>query len=102
MNASRRQLHRPDHCGVPSVALTLPSIAAVGLGEAEARAAGLKFRVDLQQVPDWYTARPLAETVYGFKTLIEEGSERILGAHLAAPHAPHQHLWSCHSPRSQR
>jgi glutathione reductase (NADPH) len=37
-------------------------------------------------VPDWYTARRVAETVYAFKTLIEEGG-RILGAHLVGPHA---------------
>jgi glutathione reductase (NADPH) len=79
--------HRPDYRGVPSVTFTLPPIAAVGLGEAEAHAAGLKFRVNCQKVPDWYTARRVAETVYGFKTLIEEGSGRILGAHLVGPHA---------------
>jgi glutathione reductase (NADPH) len=79
--------HRPDYRGVPSVAFTLPPIAAVGLGEAEARAAGLTFRVNRQKVPDWYTARRVAETVYGFKTLVEEGSGRILGAHLVGPHA---------------
>ena len=79
--------HRPDYRGVPSVAFTLPPIAAVGLGEAEARAAGLKFRVKSEKVPDWYTARRVAETVYGFKTLIEDGSERVLGAHLVGPHA---------------
>ncbi len=79
--------HRPDYRGVPSVAFTLPPIAAVGLGEAEARAAGLKFQTKSQKVPDWYTARRVAETVYGFKTLIEEGSGRILGAHLVGPHA---------------
>jgi glutathione reductase (NADPH) len=79
--------HRPDYRGVPSVAFTLPPIAAVGLGEAEAHTAGLKFRVNRQKAPDWYTARRVAETVYGFKTLIEEGSERVLGAHLVGPHA---------------
>jgi glutathione reductase (NADPH) len=79
--------HRPEYRGVPSVAFTLPPIAAVGLGETEARAAGLKFRINLQKVPDWYTARRVAERVYGFKTLIEEGSERLLGAHLVGPHA---------------
>jgi glutathione reductase (NADPH) len=78
---------RPDYRGVPSVAFTLPPIAAVGLGEAEAHSAGLKFRVNRQKVPDWYTARRVAETVYGFKTVIEEGSERVLGAHLVGPHA---------------
>jgi glutathione reductase (NADPH) len=79
--------HRPDYRGVPSVAFTLPPIAAVGLSEAEAHAVGLKYRVNRQKVPDWYTARRVAETVYGFKTLIEEGSERVLGAHLVGPHA---------------
>lgn len=79
--------HRPDYRGVPSVAFTLPPIAAVGLGEAAAREAGLKFQVKSQKVPDWYTARRVGETVYGFKTLIEEGSGRILGAHLVGPHA---------------
>ncbi len=59
----------------------------MGLGEAEARAAGLKFRVNREKVPDWYTARRVAETVYGFKTLVEEGTGRILGAHLVGPHA---------------
>ena len=38
-------------------------------------------------MPDWYTARRVAETVYGFKTLVEESSGRILGAHLVGPHA---------------
>jgi len=33
--------HRPDYRGVPSVAFTLPPIAAVGMTEAAARAAGL-------------------------------------------------------------
>ena len=29
----------------------------------------------------------VAEPVYGFKTLVEEESGRILGAHLVGPHA---------------
>ncbi len=29
----------------------------------------------------------LAEPVYGYKTLVEEGTGRILGAHLVGPHA---------------
>jgi len=78
--------HRPDYRGVPSVAFTLPPIAAVGMSEAAARAAGLAFRVNCQKVPNWYTARRVGETVYGYKTLIEEGSGRILGAHLVGPH----------------
>jgi glutathione reductase (NADPH) len=78
--------YRPDYSGVPSVAFTLPPIAAVGMSETAARAAGLAFRVNCQKVPDWYTARRVGETVYGYKTLIDEGSSRILGAHLVGPH----------------
>lgn len=79
--------HRPDYRGVPSVAFTLPPIAAVGWGEADARAAGLKFRVNCRKASDWYTARRVAERIYGFKTLIEDSTGRILGAHIVGPHA---------------
>jgi glutathione reductase (NADPH) len=34
----------------------------------------------------WYTARRVAETAYGFKVLVEEDTDRILGAHLIGPH----------------
>jgi glutathione reductase (NADPH) len=79
--------HRPDYRGVPSVAFTLPPIAAVGLSEAAAREQGLEVRVKSAKVPDWYTARRVAEIVYGYKTLVDESSGRILGAHLVGPHA---------------
>src|SRR2546425_8197883 len=78
---------KPDYTGVPSVAFTVPPIAAVGLGEAEARKRGLKFRAKSQKASDWFTARQAAEPTYGFKTLIEEKTDRVLGAHLLGPHA---------------
>jgi glutathione reductase (NADPH) len=40
-----------------------------------------------ERISDWYTARRLNERVYGFKTLIEEDTGHILGAHLVGPHA---------------
>ncbi len=78
---------RPDYSGVPSVAFTVPPIAAVGLSEAEARKRGLKFRAKSRKASDWYTARRVAEPTYGFKVLVEEKSDRVLGAHLLGPHA---------------
>jgi glutathione reductase (NADPH) len=78
--------HKPDYRGVPSIAFTIPPIAAVGLGEAEARARGLKFRINSEKVSDWFTAWRLNETVYGFKTLVDPDTGRILGAHLVGPH----------------
>src|SRR5258706_1692035 len=77
---------KPDYTGVPSVAFSVPPIAAVGLSEADARKQGLRFRVKSQKASDWYTARRVAETTYGFKVLVEEGTDRILGAHLVGPH----------------
>ena len=79
--------HKPDYRGVPSVAFTLPPIAAVGLSESVARAQAPKLRVKSARVPNWYTARRVAESVYGYKTLVDEDSGRILGAHLVGPHA---------------
>ena len=76
---------RPDYRGVPSVAFTLPPIAKVGASEAEARRQGLKMRVKSEKTPGWYTARRVAESVYGYKTIVEEDTGRILGAHLVGP-----------------
>ena len=78
---------RPDYRGVPSVAFTVPPIAGVGLSEAEALAKGLRFRVNAASVPKWFTARRLNEPVYGYKVLIEDDSDLILGAHLVGPSA---------------
>lgn len=77
---------KPDYAGVPSVAFTIPPIAAVGLSERAAREQRLEFRVNCQKASDWFTARQAAEPVYGSKVLIENGGERILGAHLVGPH----------------
>jgi glutathione reductase (NADPH) len=83
LHGSRR---KPDYTGVPSVAFTIPPIAAVGMTDAEARKHGVQFRTNYKRVPDWYTAVRVAEPVYGFKTLVEEKTARILGAHLVGPH----------------
>lgn len=79
--------HRPSYVAVPSVAFTVPPIAAVGLTEAEARERGLDVRVSCRKASHWYTARRVAEPVYGFKILIEANGGRILGAHLVGPAA---------------
>ncbi len=79
--------HKPDYRGVPSVAFTVPPIASVGLKECQAQQQGLKFKVKSENTPNWFTARRLAERVYGYKTLVDEGTGQILGAHIVGPHA---------------
>lgn len=84
LNGPRRS---PDYRGIPTVAFTVPPIAAVGLDEEQAREKGMRFRTSSERVPEWFTARQAAEKVYGYKVLIEEETDRILGAHLVGPHA---------------
>lgn len=76
-----------DYTGIPSAVFTLPTLTRVGLLEAEAKAQGLRYRVAHASVPDWFTARRVNEPCYGYKVLVEEGSGRLLGAHLIGPDA---------------
>lgn len=78
---------RPDYAGVPTVVFTVPPLAAVGLQEEAAREQGLKFEVKHEDTSGWYSSRSVGLKYSGFKTLVEEGSGRILGAHLLGPHA---------------
>src|SRR5260221_347473 len=78
---------KPNYLGVPSVAFSIPPIARVGLLEAEARQQQLRVRVTHEKTAGWYTARRVAESASGFKIIVEEGSNRILGAHLIGPNA---------------
>jgi glutathione reductase (NADPH) len=78
---------RPDYRSVPSVAFTIPPIASVGLGETAARARTANLKVRHEVASDWYTARQAAESVYGYKTLVDGDTGAILGAHLVGPHA---------------
>jgi glutathione reductase (NADPH) len=52
-----------------------------------AHAQGLQFRVHCEDTSQWFSSLRLGETTLGFKVLVEEGSQRILGAHLFGPHA---------------
>lgn len=80
--------HRqPNHVGVPTVVFTLPPLSSVGLREEEARKQGLKFTVKHEDTSGWYSSRRVGMKYSGFKTLVEEGSGRILGAHLLGSHA---------------
>ena len=76
----------PNYLGVPSVAFTTPPIASVGMSEQQVRDSGLKFRMQSEKVSSWFTARRVAETTYGFKVMVDEETDRILGAHLIGPH----------------
>jgi glutathione reductase (NADPH) len=76
-----------NYTGIPSVVFTTPPLARVGLTEEAARAQGLRFTTHHEDTSGWYSTRRVALSHTGFKTLVEEGTERILGAHLLGLHA---------------
>ncbi len=78
---------KPDYSGTSSVLFTVPPLASVGLLEETATNRGLKFKTNYMDTSGWYSSRRVAMKYSGFKTLIEEGTNHILGAHLLGPHA---------------
>jgi glutathione reductase (NADPH) len=76
-----------DYKGTPSVVFTLPPLASVGLSEESASKMGLKFKANHSSTSKWYSSRRINESHSGFKVLIEEDTDKILGAHLLGPHA---------------
>jgi glutathione reductase (NADPH) len=75
---------------IPSAVFTLPPVARVGLTEAEANEKGLGFEVNFKKTKNWYSTMRVGEEFSGFKTLIEKGTGKILGAHLIGPGAEEQ------------
>jgi glutathione reductase (NADPH) len=73
---------RPNYLGIPSVVFTIPPLSAVGFSERGAREQNLKFRVKQEMTSTWYSSRRVGETYSGYKVLVEEETDRILGAHI--------------------
>ena len=78
---------KPDYRGIPSVVFSIPALARVGITEDEARASGRVIRVKSENTANWLSNRRVRETAAMFKTIVEEGADRILGAHLLGPNA---------------
>jgi glutathione reductase (NADPH) len=86
-NLRHGNIRTPNYQGVPTVVFTTPPLARVGLTEAAASAQGLKFATQHEDTTDWYSSRRVKLAHTGFKTLTEEGTGRLLGAHLLVSQA---------------
>lgn len=78
---------KPDYRGTPSVVFTVPPLATVGLTEAEARRQRIDVRVKCEDTASWFTNRRVRQPAAMFKTIVENGTDRIVGAHLLGPDA---------------
>jgi glutathione reductase (NADPH) len=85
-----KDARRVEYPPIPSVVFTLPPVGRVGLLEAEARAQGLDFDVHFSKTSNWYSSIRVAEPYTAYKTLVDKGTGRILGAHIMGPGAEEQ------------
>ena len=75
-----------DRAALPTVVFTYPQLAQFGLSETEATARG-GVRINRGSGAGWPNYRRLNESHMHYKVMIDEASDRILGAHILAPHA---------------
>jgi glutathione reductase (NADPH) len=78
---------KPDYTGIPTVVFTTPPLASVGLSEEAAHGQGLRFSKKHERTSNWYSSRRVGETCSEYKLLVEENTDRILGAHLVGGEA---------------
>lgn len=86
-NILNKNSEKVDYPPQPSVVFTLPNLASVGLSEEEAKEKDLDFTVELKLVPGWFNAKRLNEKGYAYKTLVDNKTGQIIGAHLLGPEA---------------
>jgi glutathione reductase (NADPH) len=79
-NIAEGPSRKPDYASIPSCIFTVPALAMVGLTEAQARDKGLKVRVSTNDMRGWLSAKTYAESAAWAKTVVDEASDRILGA----------------------
>ena len=73
---------KPDYRVVPSCVYTVPALATVGLTEEEARDRGIDVKVSVNDMTGWFSGKSYAESVAWAKVLVDEGADRIVGAHM--------------------
>lgn len=86
-NFLHSEQRRPAYGPVATVVFSVPALAAVGLGEDEARERGLRFTVRAGDRSGDNSMKKVGAKHSRYKVLVEEPSGRILGAHLLGPDA---------------
>ncbi len=80
-----------DYSGVATVVYGLPELATVGLMESAAREKGVGIKVVEQIEADGrFNAERTHARAYGYKVILDEATDKVLGAHLIGPQAGEQ------------
>ena len=74
--------HKPDYLGIPSCVYTVPALASVGLTQAKAEEQGGGVKVHTNDLMSWLSSRTYAESTAWSRIVVEEESDRILGAQI--------------------
>ena len=77
---------KPDYSVIPSCVYTVPALSAVGLTEKAARKAGMNVRVTANDMTGWFSGKTYAETVAYAKVIVNQDTDRIVGAHMVGHH----------------
>lgn len=76
-----------DFSAVPHAIFTHPQVASVGLKEGEAKQQGYEFLVGMALYKDTAMGAALGFPEGFVKVIVEQGTSRILGAHIIGPEA---------------
>ncbi|WP_116124843.1 dihydrolipoyl dehydrogenase family protein [Lewinella sp. IMCC34183] len=76
-----------DYYPIPTVAFCLPGMASVGMTAQEAEDSDREITVHYQAASSWFHPHHLNEGVFGFKLLVDEADQVLVGAHLLGPDA---------------
>ena len=74
--------HKPDYSSIPSCVYTVPALASVGLTQAKAAEQGRRVKVHTSDLGGWISSRTYAESAAWARVVVEEETDRILGAQL--------------------
>ncbi len=86
-NILHNNAKKVDYDVIPSAVFTIPSLASVGLTEAQAQAKGLNYRVNKGTTKNWPSSKRIGEKHSGYKVLIDNDTNTLIGAHLARHNA---------------
>lgn len=86
-NLLGKRTKQPDYRSTPSVVFTEPPLAKVGLTEQAAKEQGLDVRVHSEDMSSWFDARRTNLKHTMAKTLVNNQTNTIIGAHIIGNHA---------------